>query len=75
MKQKLLQSNIDGHTCIAYLCSGNKIVCTVDGEAIDLGIKLSTRELNGDRTLAIECIIEAAYKKKVANDTLSKIEF
>lgn len=73
MKKKLLQRNIGDHTCIAYLYSENKIVCTVDGETIDLGIKLATRELNGDCTLAIECILKAAYQNKIANDTLSKM--
>lgn len=73
MKKKLLQRNIGDHTCIAYLYSENKIVCTVDGETIDLGIKLATRELNVDRTLAIECILKAAYQNKIANDTLSKM--
>lgn len=75
MKKKLLQRKIDGHTCIAYLYSGNKIVCTVDGETIDLGIKLDTHELDGDCTLAIECIIDAAYNKKISNDMLNEIEF
>lgn len=75
MKKKLLQRNIGGHTCIAYLYSENKIVCTVDGETIDLGIKLATRELNGDCTLAIECILKAAYQNKIANDTLSEAGF
>lgn len=75
MKKRLLQRNIGGHTCIAYLCGENKIVCTVDGETIDLGIKLATRELNGDCTLAIECILKAAYQNKIANDTLSEAGF
>lgn len=75
MRKLLLQRKISGNNCAAYLCKGNTVICEVAGEKIDIGVRLSNKELQGDCTLALECILMTAYEQKVAKELLRRVEF